>query len=322
MKSHLTSMIFAASVFCFPISSSQAQDTQVLNQTSQFSNTTRELSFPILTVRGQGIFENLVLAPVAGVNGAWTYKSNAVVMRLDKWYKLRPAVDTAKCLEGGFINQESHYLGTCNTTGQLWRILERPETTSEVFYYLNPQSYDSTVCLGNNGASPNLARVSTCNGLPGQEWRFVPGPPGFYTIQNPTPFAQTACLTALPGGSQVTVSTCSNSNTQLWLMDPADQPKTVNFSGAWYTGCPTEGDCGPMFLSQVGNTVTGTFGSNGQGSLSGTVSGNTLTGTWRRWSSSNSFRFTLNASGTSWQGIHTDTNCWNGARLGTTLPAC
>lgn len=90
---------------------------------------------------------------------------------------------------------------------------------------------------------------------------------------------------------------------------PAADPSTP-WSGTW------DSDWGPMELSQSGNQVTGTYEHNG-GRITGTLSANTLSGTWSETPTytapddAGDFTFTLAADGKSFSG-----EWWYGSRSG------
>ncbi len=90
-----------------------------------------------------------------------------------------------------------------------------------------------------------------------------------------------------------------------------------NFAGHW------EHDFGYMDLTQSGESVTGTFHNSsevGDGTIAGTVSGNTLNGNWQR-NVSGSLQFTLGGSGNTFTGNWNGSDQWCGARTGISFPS-
>jgi hypothetical protein len=93
----------------------------------------------------------------------------------------------------------------------------------------------------------------------------------------------------------------------------------ANFAGQW--NLTTNGTSTyALTLAQTGFSVTGTYAGSA-GALSGTVSGNVLTGTWTEQVGRGNFAFTLSAGGNSFTGTWSCTSgCtgsgnWNGARV-------
>ncbi len=72
-----------------------------------------------------------------------------------------------------------------------------------------------------------------------------------------------------------------------------------------------------LVLSQSGTTVTGSFNWSGGGRVSGTGSGNTLTGTWRHTSNPDqgTFQLTIAADGKSFSGTYNGAYRWSGTRV-------
>ncbi len=94
-------------------------------------------------------------------------------------------------------------------------------------------------------------------------------------------------------------------------------PAAGNFSGHWVT------NFGTMDLTQNGANLTGTFHNSsdvGDGTIAGTVSGNTLTGVWQR-SVSGSLQFTLGAGGNTFDGNWNGAYQWCGAKSGMAFPS-
>ncbi len=89
-----------------------------------------------------------------------------------------------------------------------------------------------------------------------------------------------------------------------------------NFDGYWVH------NFGDMNLTQTGANVTGTFTNafEGSGTVSGTVSGNTLTGSWSISGKSGSFSWTLNTGGQTFNGDYDRSSKWCGARAGVVFP--
>jgi hypothetical protein len=86
------------------------------------------------------------------------------------------------------------------------------------------------------------------------------------------------------------------------------------WGGTWVTDC-FGSMCSQMNLVQTGNTVAGTY-ANGEGVISGALSGNRLTGTWTRGGTSGTFDFWIEGSGLRWHGNWNKTNHWCGQRAG------
>jgi type II secretory pathway pseudopilin PulG len=127
-----------------------------------------------------------------------------------------------------------------------------------------------------------------------------------------------------PGGkgwiadSIVTVSG-DTSNVPIVAAPPTPTPSpSGDWEGTWVTNCGLDA-CGEMVLSQVGDNVTGTYAS-GEGTLSGTITDNRLTGTWSRFANSGTFDFWLDANGEQWRGNWGRTTPWCGHREGGSDP--
>jgi hypothetical protein len=98
---------------------------------------------------------------------------------------------------------------------------------------------------------------------------------------------------------------------------PTHTPDAENFSGHWVT------NFGTMDITQNGAAVVGIFHNSvdvGDGTITGTVSANTLTGNWQR-SVSGTFQFKLNSGGNTFDGNWNTTYQWCGARSGTAFPS-
>jgi len=84
-----------------------------------------------------------------------------------------------------------------------------------------------------------------------------------------------------------------------------------SWTGTWDT--VWESGTARMVLVQAGNQVTGSYDYNG-GTISGTASGNSLTGTWTESNNSGSFEFVVAADGRSFSGTWDGTEFWSGIR--------
>ncbi|HLF25440.1 MAG TPA: NBR1-Ig-like domain-containing protein [Anaerolineae bacterium] len=109
-----------------------------------------------------------------------------------------------------------------------------------------------------------------------------------------------------------------------WCGQRADQSPLVpcgvsRWYGAWTTLCGTA-NCGDMTLTQSGDTVTGSY-AGGEGSISGTVTGATLTGAWSRTGGSGPFKFFMTGGGLQFQGNYSTDQEWCGYRSGSSAPA-
>ncbi len=89
--------------------------------------------------------------------------------------------------------------------------------------------------------------------------------------------------------------------------------------GTWTTDCGPAA-CGEMTLTQIGDTVSGTY-AGGAGMLNGTVSGTELTGTWTRPGSSGPLKFFMVGNGQQFQGNYSAVNPWCGYRSGSSSPS-
>lgn len=99
---------------------------------------------------------------------------------------------------------------------------------------------------------------------------------------------------------------------------------TTNPGGIWHGAWNTQCDylsCGDMVINHEEGkpTLTGTFG--GTGSLSGTIDGNHLVGTWSFSGQSGTIDFWISADGQSWQGNWNKQYSWCGTRTGGAFPA-
>ncbi len=98
---------------------------------------------------------------------------------------------------------------------------------------------------------------------------------------------------------------------------PTPTPVPVaNFGGHWIH------NFGTMDITQSGSSVTGTYHNSftgGNGTVAGTVSGNTLNGTWTI-GGSGTLQFTLGGGGNTFDGNWSGSNQWCGARSGVAFP--
>ncbi len=86
------------------------------------------------------------------------------------------------------------------------------------------------------------------------------------------------------------------------------------WGSVWETSCGTS-NCGQMNLIQTGSRVVGTYAS-GEGSIDGTITGNLVSGTWRRGTASGTFDFWMDAGNQRWHGNWNKTQAWCGHRPG------
>jgi hypothetical protein len=122
----------------------------------------------------------------------------------------------------------------------------------------------------------------------------------------------TFTLTALCGSNKTTAQV-----TVTVTPAPTHTPNAENFGGHWVT------NFGTMDITQNGANVVGLFHNSvdvGDGTITGTVSANTLTGDWQR-SLSGTLQFKLNSGGNSFDGNWNTTEQWCGARSGTNFPS-
>lgn len=119
--------------------------------------------------------------------------------------------------------------------------------------------------------------------------------------------------------SIVTVSG-DTSNVPLVAAPPTPTPEpTGDWDGTWITNC-SPFDCGEMILTQNNNTVTGTY-ADGEGSVSGTIDGNHLKGTWSRGVESGTIDFWLTGDGKGWRGNFDKDSPWCGHVEGSSDPS-
>lgn len=89
--------------------------------------------------------------------------------------------------------------------------------------------------------------------------------------------------------------------------------------GAWTTDCGLIANCSTMTLTQNGVNVSGSY-AGGDGSVSGTVSGATFSGTWTRGGNSGPITFYMKSGGNQFQGNYGGASAWCGRRNGAIYP--
>lgn len=147
----------------------------------------------------------------------------------------------------------------------------------------------------NWGAVTNATNVSIDQGIGGV------ATPGHKSVSPSTNTTYTLTATGPGGTSQASVTVVV----------------AANFGGHW------DHDFGIMDLSQSGANVTGTFHNSaevGDGTIAGTVNGNTLTGTWQR-GVPGTLQFTLGGGGNTFTGNWNGSFQWCGARTGVSFPS-
>ncbi len=159
----------------------------------------------------------------------------------------------------------------------------------------------------NWGAVTNADSVEIDHGIGG-----VPAP-GSTSVSpgSTTTFTMTAHCGSNAATAQVTIT----------VVPPLPPAVFVgNFSGDWLT------NFGTMHITQSGGGVTGTYHNSfnnpasSNGTIAGTVSSNTLNGTYTI-GGSGSIQFTLGGGGNTFDGNWGGSNKWCGARSGTAFPS-
>ncbi len=145
----------------------------------------------------------------------------------------------------------------------------------------------------------------------------------------PTAMILTACILGLLA---MAAGCTGTSGTEPTTAAPGSAATPWN--GTWDTGSSTPAayqTIGVLTMSQAGSSVSGTFTNQdqGKGTITGSVTGNVLTGTWTmtypKGSDSGSFRFVLSDDSTSFTGtwvsandktttLSTTEDFWNGRR--------
>jgi serine/threonine protein kinase len=104
------------------------------------------------------------------------------------------------------------------------------------------------------------------------------------------------------------------------LPTPTDTPvPTGAWSGIWETTCELL-MCNQLTLTQNGNAVTGNF-AMGNGTITASIDGNRLNGTWSLGGATGPFDFWISADGTYWQGNWNRMFDWCGYRTGQNAPS-
>ena len=108
-------------------------------------------------------------------------------------------------------------------------------------------------------------------------------------------------------GAKATTTTSKKSGAPKPALTPS------NFAGVWQTSF------GVMKITQNGAAVTAKYGSAQTNTLTGTVAGRTLRGTWKEASSSGRFYFTIATDGASFKGAYGSgaeppTSAWTGTK--------
>jgi len=93
----------------------------------------------------------------------------------------------------------------------------------------------------------------------------------------------------------------------------------ATWHGNWTSDCGPA-NCSTINFMQDGNDVIGNYG-GGTGTMTGTIVGTELTGTWTRGGTSGPYKFFMVSGGQQFQGNFNGTNAWCGYRSGAALPA-
>jgi hypothetical protein len=94
---------------------------------------------------------------------------------------------------------------------------------------------------------------------------------------------------------------------------PASTATPSWWAGVWQTSY------GVMKVKQSGATVTARYGTAQTNSITGTVTGRTLRGTWKEANSNGNLRFTISTDGSTFKGVYGDgaeppTHDWTGTK--------
>ncbi len=298
-------------------------------QNSTYDVNTNVLTFPLTSVSGFGLVQDLVviLNPDLGSEtvGSFTLTQGEPVMLLDSFYTLRTATEPQKCLEGNFTGNNASLNAPCAFTGQNWKIVEVDNDFSnedEYYWLQNQHTTGDNVCLTDEVVDNNrrVAMQACSESNTQQLWKLTPAVDGFYYIENKSTVGFRECLHGTGSDvGQVGLTACSNATDQIWSVNKLGAE--VNFSGHWTT------TFGGMFLSQKGLSVSGTFGGptaggNPAASISGTISStddNRSTGAWTQ-IGTGTFTFILSDDGTFFQGTAGGSSEWCGWREGISVP--
>jgi hypothetical protein len=116
------------------------------------------------------------------------------------------------------------------------------------------------------------------------------------------------------GNADVTQGWCGFKDIENGLVDCG----ITSWYGTWISQCGGA-NCGDIVMTQDGKSVTGTY-ANGDGTISGTISGDELTGTWSRGATSGNIHFYLNDNGYQFQGNYDANYPWCGYLTGKNPP--
>jgi hypothetical protein len=131
---------------------------------------------------------------------------------------------------------------------------------------------------------------------------FAPGPGGQGWIAN----------------SIVTVSG-DTSNVPIVAAPPTPTPEPSGWEGTWSTNCGGS-DCGDMVLTVSGDDVTGVY-ADGDGTITGEIDDNHLTGSWHRGGDAGDLDFWLTGNGEQFRGNWDSVYGWCGHREGSNDPS-
>ncbi len=143
--------------------------------------------------------------------------------------------------------------------------------------------------------------------------------------QTPT---DTPTFTATPTGTQVPTNTPTLTPTPTGTQVPTNTPTITltptpfgPWSGVWTGSCTTPLKCDSIILNQNGPAVQGTF-DNGMGSLTGSVTGNHLTGNWVWNGATGKVDLWQSPDRQTWQGNWNSVYDWCGSKNGSLPSPC
>lgn len=147
----------------------------------------------------------------------------------------------------------------------------------------------------------------------------VPRLPKPFDVTIPDP---TTTITSPPVATLTVTLTPTNTpnptETPTLAPTPTATPIPGIWNGLWSSSCSFI-DCQRLNLTQTGDNVSGSYAS-GDGSITGTVKGNWLTGQWFLGGTNGTFDFWLSDDGSYWQGNWDRTFAWCGYRVGGAPP--